>query len=1155
MKKWMVGVFFSLTLGAAAVEEGAFVTLSEALSPAVSAAFERNGDDCTITIRAENPFGGKIEGRFLAARGKVLEKKLTQFPATVELKGAELGSGPLRLGLEISWFRKNGTLRQREIFWGPRLAGRLGGVTEFDLDGYEKTMADHKQRILLPFELSQPGVLTVVIEDEKGNRLRNLVSGKRYPAGRQMVEWDGRDDAGRDAAPGRYRARSVNHPGLEWEFLMKFADGDEPAFKAWGPDHSDFESFASDDKYVYVAAPLSESGESTAALTPAGKVVRHYPQIHGAGAKVAYPASDGKYLYLLKDGSTYSSKDVSQRITLNIYEVDTGKIVPVNNQRTAFLFTSTYKPAVDTYNTVERNRHTKVALTGAAWCNGKLYAANRESNCLMAIAPLEGKVLETLPLPDPRALCAFNGKIYAASGRDVVELNVENKQFRTLFKLDYEPRSLSVRGDQIAISGAPDSTVRIHTLAGKAIKTIGEPGGAYAGKWRPLRMIQPTGVLLAPDGTLWTAEKRENPKRVTRWDWKNGKILYEKYGAVAYGGSSAGFDPEKPSRWFGDSCEWEVDLKKKSAKVVNVLWPETLQAGLFTPARSYHFVRYGKRIFVIGSERVTSISEYLPNGTLKMMAGISSVHSFARSLVNPSPAFRAAVDRAFPQYANDKQRYVNRAGVMWLDKNNNGVPDEDEFEFLPDKSASTDGSWGITSMGLDIRLPLRLADGSEKIMTLKPEGTRPNGVLNYSLARAQQEAKPIGDLPPGSKGGAATDSYGDLRNNVITNSDPWMLSYNESGKINWFFPNRWSNVHGSHKAPLPKPGEFQGILFALGTAPLDKQGDVVAFNGNFGRVFFITSDGMYLDALFSDFRLANTQGEDCIGGEPFGGMFQYDRVNRQYLMQNGHGSYRIYRIKNLDKVRRAEQTFEVSREQLAAARNLNPLQDAADTRNRSVTIKRWIGRDLRQLPWTLEWRNGALNTRIFAGWDDKNLYLRYWVDDPTPWVNFGKDWTTLFKTGDSVDFQFAADPAMLNKKRRDAAPGDLRLLIAPFEGKNIAVLYRFRVPGGGGSPAEFASPWRTYKADDVRRLDSAKIMLDRTGASYTVTATVPLAELGIAPAKGPFRGDFGVIYGDRDGTMNMARNYWANRETGLVNDVPGEIEPPVGNWGEIKFGE
>ena len=41
----------------------------------------------------------------------------------------------------------------------------------------------------------------------------------------------------------------------------------------------------------------------------------------------------------------------------------------------------------------------------------------------------------------------------------------------------------------------------------------------------------------------------------------------------------------------------------------------------------------------------------------------------------------------------------------------------------------------------------------------------------------------------------------------------------------------------------------------------------------------------------------------------------------------------------------------------------------------------------------------------------QQLHLAYRVKDPSPFVNGGSDWTLLFKTGDSVNFEFSTNPA------------------------------------------------------------------------------------------------------------------------------------------------
>ena len=90
----------------------------------------------------------------------------------------------------------------------------------------------------------------------------------------------------------------------------------------------------------------------------------------------------------------------------------------------------------------------------------------------------------------------------------------------------------------------------------------------------------------------------------------------------------------------------------------------------------------------------------------------------------------------------------------------------------------------------------------------------------------------------------------------------------------------------------------------------------------------------------------------------------------------------------------------------------------------------------------------------------------------------------------------------------------------------------------------------------MRLLKSADIKVETAPGSYRVTVSVPLRELGLTdPAGAALSGDFGVIYGDQEGTVNLSRRYWSNQATGLVNDIPGEIMPDPRRWGILKFGE
>jgi hypothetical protein len=440
-------------------------------------------------------------------------------------------------------------------------------------------------------------------------------------------------------------------------------------------------------------------------------------------------------------------------------------------------------------------------------------------------------------------------------------------------------------------------------------------------------------------------------------------------------------------------------------------------------------------------------------------------------------------------------------------------------------------------------------------VTLKPGGYLPGGAPEYpTLNEACAKAVPI-DMTH-SEYETSVDRFGD----TVFNSDPAMKCVAPDGRTLWTYPNQWTNVHGSHAAPLPEIGVMQGALFFLGMAPLDDRSDVFVMNGNHGRFFVLTSDGLYLDEMFKDVRMGSAVDAYLIGGECFGGFFAKSEKDGRYYLQSGHTDYRIFRVSGLAEAKRSEGPVAVTPEQAVAAANNLRRKAEATAAPREIAIPfraKPPAIDGKDDDWPREgetaWsKSGRFTVKVRAAYDARNLYLYYVVQDASPWVNNGKDWTLLFKTGDSINLELGTDPSA-DPARKGPVPGDLRLLIAPFEGKDIAVLYRYRVPGAA-SPVTFTCPWRSEKVDEVRRLDDAKIRVVQREGEYAVEASVPLEALGLKDLSAKtLRGDFGVIFGDPSGQINMLRSWWSNQATGLVSDVPGEIMLAPNLWGTLRF--
>jgi hypothetical protein len=178
------------------------------------------------------------------------------------------------------------------------------------------------------------------------------------------------------------------------------------------------------------------------------------------------------------------------------------------------------------------------------------------------------------------------------------------------------------------------------------------------------------------------------------------------------------------------------------------------------------------------------------------------------------------------------------------------------------------------------------------------------------------------------------------------------------------------------------------------------------------------------------------------------------------------------------------------------------------------------------------------------------LYVVWRTTEKDLLRNSGEQATAPFKTGGCLDVMLGVDPKA-GDGRNDPVPGDMRLLVTRVKDKTVALLYRAKVPGTK-EPVPFSSPWRTITFDRVTRPAGIELASGPISGGFFVEAKVPWSILGITPKAGAkLRGDFGILSADSGGTSCVARQYWNNKATNLVNDVPGEAELTPAMWGEI----
>jgi hypothetical protein len=765
-------------------------------------------------------------------------------------------------------------------------------------------------------------------------------------------------------------------------------------------------------------------------------------------------------------------------------------------------------------------------LAGAALVGGKLYVSLRQDNRILVVDPRTGHTISDLKFDKPGMLAVDGQSLIALTGDALVRLDPSTGNAERLFRpalsaaMPFPPGTddffsaaktarvvtglaVSAAGEIFISDNGVDQNVKVFSATGTLLRQIGRQGGRpLAGSWDTSGMYQPHGITVDSTGQLWVTETDPMPRHISVWDAATGAFRREFLGPARYGAPGAGFDCEDATRWIGSGALWKLDFAAATATPTATLYHRTQpnQIDGELPSYLYNFCHQDGRTFVIGQRCYLSVYELLKDGRLKLWAVCGTAHDLAniarwtlpRTIaeamkLDEVPGLQDKVGQFHDFVSLPEESLRDRGLVLWVDKNGDGIVQPEEIE-LSEPGYSIVGGWGSGNATLNLRF--LLSKGQQKkqffVGTLASQGFLPSGAPDYRLARCLEAAKllrpasessgpPVHDVQA-----TAQDGFGRL----LVNASP-MRAFDANGKLLWTVPNPWIGVHGSHEAPLPEIGVMQGALYFLGTAPLDSQGEVTVLNGNHGRFFVMTTDGLYLDEMFKDVRVTQQADAYLIGGECFGGYFGRNRADGRYYLQSGHTDYRIFRIDGLDHLHRAQGSFHVSLEQTAAAQRKLERGIAAGQPSRVITVPRVpagnsLAADPQKWPgdWSATWGNAArafpyVQVKILRRGD--RLHLAYRVKDPSPLLNHGSDWTLLFKTGDSVNFEFSTDPAA-RVDRSTPFPGDRRLLIAPYQGKPVAVLYSYREPRAT-RPVPFSSPWRTERVDRVatrQLIDNAK---------------------------------------------------------------------------------
>ncbi len=1047
--------------------------------------------------------------------------------------------------------------------------------------------------IPVPFTLSQPGYVTLVIDDAAGRRVRNLVAETPFPAGANTAWWDGMDDLGRDpaaaahgiyhvpgsfVAPGDYQLHGLTHAEIDLPFEFSVHNAGSPAWLTedgtggWTTTHTPprcvqfvpGERAPGGKPLIYIGSYVAEGGHGLAWVDPGGRKVggRHWVGGNWTGAQ-----------HLARDAGAHA--DSSAWIYVGSGWENEVRLTALTDKGDRHVVTFTVAKKEDS------------ALAGIAVDNGILVCSLPRLKQLSFVDAKAGTILGAAELAGTAGLAfAPDGTLLVIVGKRLLRYTLPPQLTGTVA---LPPPVVVVAGLDDPVDVCCDSRggiyisdrgashqVKVFSPAGAALRAIGHPGAPAAGPYDEQHMNNPAGMTIDGEDRLWVAEDDFQPKRVSLWTL-DGRLLEAFYGPAIYGGGGT-LDPQDKTRFYFYGMRFALDWAKGTDRVEAVFFRHQ-EGDQFPPAghgcgglpETPHY-RDGKRYFSndhdsnpTGGASVATV--WLEReGRAVPVAALGSAQAWT---LLKDDAFKACWP-AGVDAKGDAGR--NQALVAWSDRNGDGRVQSDELTMVK----AVPG--GVTVMP-DLSIIVARVDGR----TMRYAPTFANDVPSYDLTAGEQLAHEV--QGPASSGGDQALACADGWTVVTLGLKPFApqsLCGVRLGEVRWSYPDPWPGLHASHEAPVPEqPGEVIGTTRLLGGTVTPKGSDagpLWAVNGNMGPIYLFTSDGLLVASLFKDVRVGrpwsmpSAQRGMLLNGvsphdENFWPSLTQTADGLIYLVDGGRTS--LVRVDNLDTIRRLPAaTLHLGAAELAQAHDyqLQVEQERQQARGSSVLTVA-----LRSQPPVVDgkledWKGcqwAAIDRRGTAAWFNSSskpydvagaacvaggkLYVAFKAHEKDLLRNSGEIANAPFKTGGCLDVMLGAG-APYDDRRSGPVAGDERLLVTRFKERTCALLYRAVVPGTA-APVPFSSPWRTITLDRVDDI-SDQVEFGADGGDYEIA--VPLAVLGLTVAPGAaIRADIGILRGD--GMQTLQRVYWSNKGTAITSDVPSEAALTPALWGKWVF--
>lgn len=980
--------------------------------------------------------------------------------------------------------------------------------------------------IPISFQLDKESYVTLVIEDSKGDRVRNLVSETLFPAGDNTVYWNGADDHGRKnvgphgnyeiketlVEPGDYKVRGLARDKVNLIYEFTIYNPVNPPWRTpdtkgqWLSDHTPPRCILflpGDAPQMLIGSPVAEGAHGLVWVDLEGR------KIGGKAALVGFAGAQALARDIGTQGipgvNAYAGAVFSENLVISGFD-GYGKNPPAFNYSEDLSADKSKPKALQ-----KRRDGITDKLKGLAVRNGIILASLADPDGLLIMSANEKKLLDNLPVKSPRGLAFLNdGSFLIISGDSLLKYSSftsapykRPELVSTLVEKLDSPEGICVDDSgniYISLQGKSHQ-VAVFDSKGKLLRRIGEAGIPCSGPYNERRMNRPNGLAIDSKWNIWVAEDDYQPKRISVWktapsttqsgSGQAGTFVKAFYGPTEYGGGGK-LDPVDKSRFYYQGMEFAIDWEKGISRLKSVFYRPEEQKICPPKAKS------GKPetpIYLNGTQYMTNIynSDPVKGPTVAfvwIMRDGKAIPVAALGQANDWDALKTpelmknipvGTDISKPAHTGPES---GRSPVLfaWSDINSNNEIDPDEVSYTPGETGSmnvTEDLAFVTDLTCVFK-PLRFTEQDVPVFDA--------GKAKTLLTDAQICRTSGGDQAVFGKDGSIV---------LTTPPKPYpatggMAGVTVSGK-RWYYPSKWHGLHASQMAPagrVPDPGELIGTTRILGlpfSLKGSDAGELWGINANSGVMYLFTMDGLFVTTLFTNGWIGNHGGPEAVrgmnindmdsGGEGFYPTITKTADGKVYLQAINHTSS-IVRVDGLESVRRLpEKKIEVTAEMLKDCSEMNiarEMETILKSGRKKLVVNIFDKApvvDGKLDDWDLaEWIMLEPKTYAAMAVSHGRLYLAFRTSRQNLADNAGgSPWQALFKSGGGLDLMLSSEKA--SDKNKTPKAGDLRLLTAKVGEKHQSILYR-PLAKGEKKPASFSSPSRTIEFEQV--LDVSK---------------------------------------------------------------------------------